>query len=98
MSIIRETVYALIRDKMPEEQAQEVARALSEGRWTHDYPVDHEQAKALGLPVSDDMPREIYDLMDLYPQTSQQRPGVEFIPMPYHPPQAPRRNRQGPGG
>jgi len=95
---VYETVYALIQDKMPEEQAQEVARALSEGRWTHDYPIDYEQAKALGLPVSDEMPREIYDLMDLYPQTSQQRPGVEFIPMPYHPPQSPRRNRQGPGG
>lgn len=30
----------------------------------------------------------------VYPQTSQRRPGVEFIPMPYHPPQAPRRNCQ----
>lgn len=64
---VYETVYALIRDKMPEEQAQEIARALSEGRWTHDYPIDYEQAKALGLPVSDEMPREIYDLMDLPP-------------------------------
>jgi hypothetical protein len=31
------------------------------------------------------MPLEVYTLMDLYPQTHQQRPGVEFIPMPYAP-------------
>jgi hypothetical protein len=31
------------------------------------------------------MPREVYDLMELYPQSSQQRPGVEFIPLPYAP-------------
>ncbi len=92
---VYETVYALVRDKMPEDQAREVARALSEGRWTHDYPIDFEQARSMGLPVSDEMPREVYDLMDLYPQTSQQRPGVEFIPMPYHPaPRLPRQREQ----
>ncbi len=91
---VYETVYALVRDKMPEDQAREVARALSEGRWTHDYPIDFEQARSMGLPVSDEMPREVYDLMDLYPQTSQQRPGVEFIPMPYHPAPRPPRQRE----
>lgn len=92
---VYETVYALVKDKMPDDQAREVARALSEGRWTHDYPIDFEHARSLGLPVSDEMPREVYDLMDLYPQTSQQRPGVEFIPMPYHPtPRSPRQREQ----
>lgn len=88
---MQETVYALLRDKLPEERAQEVARVLSAGRWTHDYPITAEELRALGLPVSEDMPREVYGLMELYPQAAQRRPGVEFIPAPYVPPARPGR-------
>ncbi|MGD8967898.1 MAG: hypothetical protein PVI07_10365 [Anaerolineae bacterium] len=28
------------------------------------------------------VPQEVYDLMDLYPQTPQRRPSVQYIPMP----------------
>jgi len=83
---VYETVYALLRDKLPEEKAQEVARLLSEGHWTHDYPITVEELRAMGLPVSEDMPKEVYELMELYPQAPQRRPGVEFIPVPYAPP------------
>ncbi len=82
---VYETVYTLLRDKLPEEKAQEVARTLSEGRWTHDYPITVEELRAMGLPVSEDMPKEVYELMELYPQAPQRRPGVEFIPVPYAP-------------
>lgn len=87
-------VYNTVRDLLLEhntpEKADEIAKMLSEGRWTHDYPIDIEQARSLGLDVSEDMPKEVYQLMDLYPQTRQQRPGVEFIPLPYTPtPKAP---------
>jgi len=88
---VYETVYALLRDKLPEEKAKEVARLLSEGRWTHDYPITVEELRAMGLPVSEDMPKEVYELMELYPQARQRRPGVEFIPVPY----APIRPSQG---
>jgi ClpP class serine protease len=83
---VYKTVYNLIKDKMPEEKAKELAKTLSEGRWTHDYPITYEEAKELGLPVTDQVPPEVYELMDLYPQTSQRRPSVEFIPVPYLPP------------
>ncbi len=79
------SLYALLRDKLPEEKAQEAARILSEGRWTHDYPITVEELRAMGLPVREDMPKEVYELMDLYPQTAQRRPGVEFIPVPHAP-------------
>jgi len=82
---VYETVYALLRDKLPEEKAKEVARLLSEGRWTHDYPITVEELRAMGLPVSEEMPKEVYELMELYPQAPQRRPGVEFIPVPYTP-------------
>lgn len=78
-------VYSLIKDGMPEEKAVELAKALSDGRWTHDYPISYEQAKELGLPVNDQMPKEVYELMELYPQSGQRRPSVEYIPSPYLP-------------
>jgi len=39
----------------------------------------------LGLPVVTSIPPEVYALMELYPQTHQQRPGVEYIPRPPYP-------------
>jgi len=87
------TVYSLLLKHQTPEKAQELAKMMSEGRWTHDYPIDFEEAREMGLKVSDQMPTEVYELMDLYPQTRQQRPGVEFIPMPYHP--APSRPGKG---
>jgi serine dehydrogenase proteinase len=33
-----------------------------------------------GLPVSTDMPRAVYDLMDLYPQGAKGRPSVLHVP------------------
>ncbi len=37
----------------------------------------------MGLNVSTDVPEEVYELMELYPQPMMQRhPGVEFVPGP----------------
>ncbi len=82
---VHETVVQLLLEHHTKEQAERVATELSSGKWTHDYPIDIEQARGLGLNVSDEMPAAIYELMDLYPQASQRRPGVEFIPLPYGP-------------
>lgn len=80
---VRETVFNLLKDKMDEEKAREVAKILTEGRWTHDYPLTVEELRQLGLKVSTDVPEEVYKLMELYPQPMMQRhPGVEFVPSP----------------
>jgi ClpP class serine protease len=63
--------------------ADELAEALASGHWTHDYPISVEEAQELGLQVATGMPEEIYELMNLFPQTRQRRPSVQFIPMPY---------------
>ena len=60
-----------------------MARTLACGTWTHDYPITVSEARELGLRVSTDMPSEVYELMQLYPQTAQRRPSVEYIPVPY---------------
>jgi len=83
---VNQTVYALLRgNQMEESKATELAKRLSEGCWTHDYPISAGEARELGLPVTEEMPKEIYALMDLYPQSGQRRPSVEFIPTPYRP-------------
>ncbi len=66
---------------MPKDKATELAVALSEGRWTHDFPITAQLAQQLGLPVTTNMPVIVYALMDLYPQSTTQRPSVIYIPM-----------------
>ena len=80
---VRATVRELLDGRVPDEEADRLAALLSEGRWTHDYPIRLEEARLLGLPVSDAVPALVYELMTLYPRRSQRRPSVEFIPTPY---------------
>jgi ClpP class serine protease len=83
---VEQAVRDLLAGSLPADKAAVVAHALSSGMWTHDYPISVTEARNLGLPVSTDMPSEVFDLMQLYPQTAQRRPSVEYIPMPYGPP------------
>jgi ClpP class serine protease len=93
---VHNTVFGLLRaNGMDEGPARAIAERLSEGCWTHDYPISVGEAREMGLPVSEDMPKEIYNLMDLYPQAGTRRPSVEFIPTPYRP--SPRRPGHGEG-
>ena len=82
---VRDTVEDLVRDRLPE-RAAALATTLSEGRWTHDYPLRLEEARRLGLPVEEGLPDQVYTLMELYPRRAQRRPSVEFIPVPYREP------------
>jgi ClpP class serine protease len=76
-------VKRLLSDKYGEEKATEIARILTEGRYTHDYPITAEEAKNLGLNVRTELPDEIYLLMQLYPQSQGLRPSVQYVPLPY---------------
>ncbi len=78
---VRDLVTWLLEDKLGREKAEEVAKTLTEGRWTHDYPITVEMARELGLPVSTDVPSEVYQLMELFPQPLKTRTqSVEFFP------------------
>lgn len=82
---VQENIFLILKDNFPdnEEKAKELARILTEGRWTHDYPINFEELTHMGLPVSTGLFREIYELMELYPQPSSRRPSVQYIPVPY---------------
>lgn len=84
----------LLLEKFDDAKSESLARTLSEGRWTHDYPITVDELVEMGIPVSTDVPMEVYQLMDLYPQPAQRRPSVEYIPLPYGPLVPPAR----PGG
>ncbi|WP_038042486.1 SDH family Clp fold serine proteinase [Thermus tengchongensis] len=83
MKQVAEVAEKLLAKHMDPDKARTTARLLSQGTWTHDYPITVEEARGLGLPVSTDMPREVYALMELYPQTQMRRPSVQYIPTPY---------------
>jgi ClpP class serine protease len=82
---IKEFVLTKLLDDFPADRANELADKLSSGQWTHDYPLTIDQLAELGLPVKTDLPREVYELMDLYPQSGM-RPSVQYVPVPYRDP------------
>jgi ClpP class serine protease len=71
----------VLTKRLPRKKAEELAVILSEGRWTHDFPVTVQFAQQLGLPVTIQMPRIVYELMDLYPQANARRPSVVYVPI-----------------
>ena len=80
---VKETVQRIVADRLPPQTAARLADILASGHWTHDYPISAEEARQLGLPVSTDVPTEVYQLMNLFPQAGKGRPSVEYIPVPY---------------
>src|SRR5215813_4320242 len=74
-------VAQVLMKQMPEKQSLQVATILTEGRWTHDFPITVQAARQLGLKVSTEMPLPIYELMDLYPQGGGIRPSVWYVPL-----------------
>jgi ClpP class serine protease len=80
---VRETVIRILQDRLDREAAEHIANDLTSGRWTHDYPISVEEARGIGLPVGTEVPTEVYQLMNLFPQAGIGRPSVEYIPVPY---------------
>jgi ClpP class serine protease len=68
--------------QMPADKAAQTGKALTEGRWTHDFPITARAARELGLKVNTDMPKDVYSLMDLYPQAPGKRPTVLYVEPP----------------
>ncbi|XOB99668.1 SDH family Clp fold serine proteinase [Deinococcota bacterium DY0809b] len=80
---VKDTVVGLLKNTIPDDRVEDVAALLSQGTWTHDYPIDVAQARGFGLPVSTEMPPEVYELMELYPQPRGGKPSVQYIPLPH---------------
>ena len=70
----------LMTPRMKLAEAKKLAEKLAGGHWTHDYALTAEEASSIGLPVTVGMPREVMNLMKLYPAPVQ-RSGVEYLPI-----------------
>ncbi len=76
--------WLLMENGMDREKAERIALELATGKYTHDFPLGVEKLRELGLNISTEVPEEVYQLMDLYPQPmGAQVPSVQYIPIPY---------------
>ena len=73
----------LLEKHVEPDKALELAGVLTSGQWTHDYGITATEASGLGLNVNTQMPTEIFDLMELYPQPVRSIPSVEYLPFPH---------------
>ncbi|MCX6021402.1 MAG: hypothetical protein NTZ05_06685 [Chloroflexi bacterium] len=81
---VHATVVRILKaNGMDGDKALGIADKLSTGVWTHDYPIQFEEAVEIGLPVKGGLPTDVDALMALYPQATNRRPSVQYIPMPY---------------
>ena len=86
MRQLQECVRGILAERMGEARATELGELFTRGEWTHDNPLNVEELHRLGLPIDTEMPREIYDYMNLFPQPQAGRPSVQYIPLPYRGP------------
>lgn len=75
---LRSIVEELLADRYPRNIVEQLSELLTQGSWTHDYPINCDQAKGLGLNISLEMPDEVLELMQLFPQPVRRIPAVEY--------------------
>jgi ClpP class serine protease len=75
---LRAIVEEMLAGSYPREIVEELAELLTQGSWTHDYPINCDQAKGLGLHISLEMPDEVLELMQLFPQPTRRAAAVEY--------------------
>ncbi len=77
---MKESAKEILKKHFNDEKAEELAKLLTSGKWTHDYPITSQMAKDLGLNVNTEIPRDFLNLMELYPQPLKHSRNVEYIP------------------
>lgn len=82
---VKEAVKKLLLKHFSEDKAEEIAHLLTSGTWTHDYPIGVAEIREMGFNISTEMPKEVYNLMNMYPQPRAARPSVEYNPGPVYP-------------
>ncbi len=85
----------ILQKHYSKDKAEALALLLSDGRWTHDFPITVQAARKLGLVVSTDVPDLVYELMALYPQGRTGRPSVLYVPFQPAPQEGPSRRPSG---
>jgi len=58
-----------------------LAELLSAGCWIHTASITFDIARELGMPVSDELPDEAYQIVNLYPRAADPPPSVQRVPI-----------------
>ncbi|MBI5504078.1 MAG: ATP-dependent Clp protease proteolytic subunit [Deltaproteobacteria bacterium] len=82
MRQLESMVAEVLADSYPPETASTLAKLLTQGTWTHDYPITCDEALHIGLKVTTQMPAEMLELMTLYRQPLRRSPSVEYGELP----------------
>lgn len=82
MDQVKAFVLELLLQRHEEDKAKHIARTLTSGQFTHDYPIDVDKARQIGIHVGTDVPEAVYELMDLYVQEGKGHPSVTHISNP----------------
>lgn len=90
MGQVRSFVGSLLVRQLPPDRALALAEMLTDGRWTHDYPLTPALLRDFGLPVGTDVPAEVYGLMGLYRVQGDRRPSLLYTPAPRKEPRSVR--------
>ncbi|WDI31072.1 hypothetical protein PUV54_14040 [Hyphococcus flavus] len=69
----------LLTGTVSENAAIGISEQLSSGRWTHDYPIAYGEARELGLNVSNDMPKDLMEMMALFPDSLRRTKSVKYL-------------------
>ncbi|MBN1682333.1 ATP-dependent Clp protease proteolytic subunit [Candidatus Bathyarchaeota archaeon] len=78
----KDTVRKLISDKYDLEKTEEIVNDLVTGKYTHDYPITAEKVcSLLGQCTTTRLPKEVYELMNLYKMGKPQKTGIEYVPV-----------------
>lgn len=80
---MKDLVKEIMKGKCGEDHTDTIIEELVTGKYTHDYPIFPDKAKALiGDCVKVGIPKSVYELMDFYKvELGTRRPGVEYIPV-----------------
>jgi len=72
------TVRELLEGKFDDERIDLIVNDLVTGKYTHDFPITAEGVcELLGHCAQNELPREVYQLMDFYKMGS----GIEYVPL-----------------
>ncbi len=69
----------ILKNKFEPEEIEKIILNLSRGKFTHDFPLTCEVLQELNIDHHTDLPEDIYELMELYPQPSKGRPSVYYV-------------------
>jgi ClpP class serine protease len=78
---MKKTVRELLEGKHSEQEIEKIINDLVTGKYTHDFPITADGVcELMGQCANNELPFEVYQLMDYYKMGRPQRSGIEYVP------------------